>query len=49
VNLQCKVSLSLYNRQKNLLSDDDIFLQHFPYLNAGMLFAPPSLFRRHCK
>jgi hypothetical protein len=40
VNLQCRVSLSLYSKQKISVSDDHTFLRDSPYFNAGILFAP---------
>jgi hypothetical protein len=40
INLQCNVSLSLYNKQKISVTDDDTFLRDSPYFNAGILFAP---------
>ena len=40
VNLQCQVPLSLYSKQKTLLSEDIISLQDSPYLKAGIFFIP---------
>ncbi|CAL5077990.1 unnamed protein product [Urochloa decumbens] len=40
VNLFCQVSMSVYNKQKTSLSEDLISLQDYPYLKAGISFAP---------
>ena len=40
VNLQCQVPLSLYNKQKTLLSEDTISLQDSSYLKAKIFFTP---------
>ncbi|OEL38555.1 hypothetical protein BAE44_0000426 [Dichanthelium oligosanthes] len=40
VNLQCHVSLSVYNKQKISLSEGNTFLQDSPYLKAGIVFMP---------
>ncbi|CAL4991845.1 unnamed protein product [Urochloa decumbens] len=39
-NLQCQVSLPVYNNQKNSLSEDTMSLQDSPYLRAGISFSP---------
>ncbi|CAL5077156.1 unnamed protein product [Urochloa decumbens] len=40
VTLQCQVSMSLYNKQNTLVSEDIISLQDSQYLKAGISFAP---------
>ncbi|RCV09311.1 hypothetical protein SETIT_2G017100v2 [Setaria italica] len=40
VNLQCQVSLSLYNKQRNLPIEGRISLQDSSYLKAGIYFTP---------
>ncbi|CAN6181029.1 unnamed protein product [Urochloa humidicola] len=40
VNLFCQVSMSVYNKQRTSLSEDLISLQDYPYLKAGISFAP---------
>ncbi|CAL5077992.1 unnamed protein product [Urochloa decumbens] len=39
-NLHCQVSLSVYNKQETSPSEDLISLQDYPYLKAGICFAP---------
>jgi hypothetical protein len=40
VNLQCQVSLSLYNKQRTLPFEDITSLQDSSYLKAGIFFTP---------
>ena len=40
VNLQWQVSLSVYNKQKRSMSEDNMFLQDSQYLKGGIIFAP---------
>jgi hypothetical protein len=40
LNLHCHVSLSVYSEQYNSLSEDLMSLQDYPYLKAGIVFAP---------
>ncbi|CAL5091744.1 unnamed protein product [Urochloa decumbens] len=40
VSLGCQVSLPLYNKQKTSPSEDIIFLQDSPYVNAAISFTP---------
>ncbi|KAG2639639.1 hypothetical protein PVAP13_2KG187100 [Panicum virgatum] len=39
-NLHCQVSMSVYSKQKTLLSEDIISMQDYPYLKVGISFAP---------
>ncbi|PUZ68284.1 hypothetical protein GQ55_2G013900 [Panicum hallii var. hallii] len=39
-NLLCQVSMSVYSKQKTSLSEDIISMQDYPYLKAGISFAP---------
>ncbi|KAG2639635.1 hypothetical protein PVAP13_2KG216216 [Panicum virgatum] len=39
-NLNCQVSMSVYCKQKTSLSEDIICMQEYPYLKAGISFAP---------
>jgi len=39
-NLQCQVSMSVYSKQRTSLSEDIIFVHDYPYLKAGISFAP---------
>jgi len=39
-NLNCQVSMSVYCKQKTSLSEDIISMQEYPYLKAGISFAP---------
>ncbi|KAG2631354.1 hypothetical protein PVAP13_2NG189200, partial [Panicum virgatum] len=38
--LNCQVSMSVYSKQKTSLSEDIISTQEYPYLKAGISFAP---------
>jgi hypothetical protein len=41
VNLQCHISLSMYNKQKRIsMYENSICLQDSPFLKAGIVFAP---------
>ena len=39
-SLHCQLSLSVCIKEKTSLSKDIIFLEDYPYLNAGIFFAP---------
>jgi hypothetical protein len=38
--LHCQVSMSIYSKQKTSLSEDIISMPDYPYLKAGIFFAP---------
>ena len=40
LGLFCQVSMSVYNEQKTSMSEDIISLQEYPYLKAGISYAP---------
>ncbi|KAG2639641.1 hypothetical protein PVAP13_2KG187016 [Panicum virgatum] len=39
-SLHCQVSMSRYSKQESSLSEDIISMQDYPYLNAGIFYAP---------
>jgi hypothetical protein len=47
VNLQCQVSLSVYNKQKSLLPEDNVFFARFSTFESWNYLRTPWLIRRH--
>jgi len=48
-SLHCQLSLSVCSKEKTSLSKDIIFLEDYPYLNAGIFLRPMALQRTSCQ